>query len=75
RCCNIWRAPRRGNQFWLIQTSGATLDPMRIEASRSIVGDMTGITPASLQAVAVKYLRPDKDWTMAVVPKGAGTAK
>lgn len=60
-----------GNQFWLIQTSGGTFDPARIEASQSIIGDMTGITPASLQAVAAKYLRPDKDWTMAVVPKQA----
>ncbi|MEH3036948.1 MAG: insulinase family protein [Sphingomonas adhaesiva] len=59
-----------GNQFWLIQTSGGTFDPQRIEASQSIVGDMTAITPASLQATAAKYLRPEKDWTMAVVPKG-----
>lgn len=62
-----------GNQFWLMQTSGGTFDPKRIEASQSLVSDMTGITPATLQAVAAKYLRPDKDWTMAVVPeKGAG---
>lgn len=61
-----------GNQFWLLQTSGGTFDPKRIEASQSLVGDVTQITPASLQATAAKYLRPDKDWTMAVVPKGAG---
>lgn len=61
-----------GNQFWMMQTSGGTFDPKRIEASQSLIGDMTGITPASLQASAAKFLRPDKDWTMAVVPKGAG---
>jgi zinc protease len=56
-----------------MQTSGGTFDPKRIEASQSLVSDMTGITPATMQAVAAKYLRPDKDWTMAVVPeKGAG---
>jgi len=27
------------------------------------------VTAADLQAVAAKYLRPDKDWTMEVVPK------
>ncbi|MGJ3628187.1 insulinase family protein [Sphingomonas sp. MMS24-JH45] len=37
-----------GNQFWLLQTQGATYDPQRIEASQSLVGDMTGIgTPQS----------------------------
>ncbi len=61
-----------GNQFWLIQTSGGAFDPARIEASRSLVSDMTGITPETLQATAAKYLRPEKDWTMAVVPKSAG---
>ncbi|MBB3349058.1 pitrilysin family protein [Sphingomonas sp. BK069] len=61
-----------GNQFWLIQTSGGTFDPKRIEASQSLIGDMTGITPEALQASAAKYLRPDKDWTMAVVPRAAG---
>ena len=59
-----------GNQFWLAQTSGGTFDPKRIEATQSIVGDMTGITPATLQETAARYLRPDRDWTMAVVPKG-----
>ena len=59
-----------GNQFWLIQTSGGTFDPKRIEASQSLVGDMTSSTPATLQATAAKYLKPEKDWTMAVVPKG-----
>ena len=62
-----------GNQFWLLQTSGGTFDPKRIEASQSLVGDMTGVTPESLQATAAKYLRPEKDWTMAVVPKEAGS--
>jgi zinc protease len=64
-----------GNQFWLLQTSGGTFDPKRIEASQSLVSDFTTITPALLQATAAKYLKPEKDWTMAVVPKGAAVAK
>jgi zinc protease len=58
-----------GNQFWLMQTTGGAFDPARIESSRSLVGDMTGITPEALQATAAKYLRPDRDWTMAVLPR------
>ncbi|MFT6569366.1 MAG: zinc protease [Sphingomonas echinoides] len=27
------------------------------------------MTAADLQATAAKYLRPDRDWTMQVVPK------
>ena len=60
-----------GNQFWLLQTQGGAYDPKRIEASQSLVGDMTSITPETLQTTAAKYLRPDRDWTMAVLPKAA----
>lgn len=59
-----------GNQFWLNQLGGATFDPKRIDATRNLAQDFISITPAQLQTVAAKYLRPDRDWTMAVVPKG-----
>jgi len=58
-----------GNGFWLNLLGGATYDPRRIDAARSIIVDYNSITAAELQAVAAKYLRPDKDWTMEVVPK------
>jgi zinc protease len=58
-----------GNGFWLNLLGGATYDPRRVDAARSIIVDYNGITAAELQAVAAKYLRPDKDWTMEVVPK------
>ena len=63
-----------GNLFWLRQLGGAAYDPARFAATQAIVGDLLGTTPASLQAVAAKYLRPDKDWTMAVVPKAGGSS-
>jgi len=63
-----------GNQFWLQQMSGSTFDPKRLEASRDIVTDFTSITPELLRETAAKYLRPDTDWTLAVVPKTAATA-
>lgn len=58
-----------GNGFWLNLLGGATYDPRRVEAARSIIFDYNTITAAELQAVAAKYLRPDKDWTMEVLPK------
>jgi len=58
-----------GNGFWLNLLGGATYDPRLVDAARSIIVDYNGITSAELQAVAAKYLRPDKDWTMEVLPK------
>ncbi|QDZ08157.1 insulinase family protein [Sphingomonas panacisoli] len=58
-----------GNGFWLNLLGGATYDPRIVEAARSIIIDYNGITATELQAVAAKYLRPDRDWTMEVVPK------
>ncbi len=60
-----------GNQFWLQQLGGATFDPRRIDATKRIADDLIATTPAQLQAAAAKYLRPDRDWTMAVVPAAA----
>ena len=58
-----------GNQFWLNQLGGGAYDPRRVAATATIAKDFTTITPVELQAVAAKYLQPDKDWTMEVVPK------
>jgi zinc protease len=63
-----------GNQFWMQQLGGASTDPRRIAAARSIIRDLKGVTAADLQATAAKYLRPDKDWTMDVVPEKAAAA-
>ena len=57
------------NQFWLRQLAGATGDPRRIDAVKALGADFGAITPEQLQQVAAKYLRPDRDWTMEVVPK------
>jgi zinc protease len=56
------------SQFWLQQLGGATYDPRRFDATQRIASDLIATTPADLQATAAKWLRPDKDWTMAVVP-------
>jgi zinc protease len=63
-----------GNQFWMQILGGATTDPRRITAARAIIHDLKSVTAADLQATARTYLRPDKDWTMAVVPKKVAAA-
>jgi zinc protease len=66
------------SQFWLAQMGGGSYDPRRLQAIRSLGSDLVGTTPADIQALAQRYLRPDTDWTMAVVPKakaGAGAAR
>ena len=63
-----------GNQFWLLQMGGASFDPKRVAATQNLAQDFVTITPQQLQAVAGKYLRPDKDWTLEVVPRAKGVA-
>ena len=60
--------------FFMYQLQGATADPRRIDAVRTILLDYTQTTPARMQALAAKYLNPDKAWRMAVMPQTA-TAK
>ena len=55
--------------FWMMQFSGSSYDPRRVDAARAILDDYKTVTAADVQAMAAKYLRPDKDWTMEVVPK------
>ena len=59
-----------GNQFWLRELAGGAFDPRRIAATERLGEDIRAITPASLQATAARYLRPERDWTLKVVPKG-----
>jgi zinc protease len=62
-----------GNMFWLQITTGGAYDPARIDSVHTLPRDIGGTTPLELQALAAKYLTPDKDWTMVVVPdKTAG---
>jgi len=58
-----------GNQFWMQRLAGASYDPRRIEATQRLAQDFVSIGPADIQAVAAKYLRPDTDWTLEVLPR------
>ena len=58
-----------GDQFSMLQLGGATYDPRRIDAYRRLYSSITTMTAAQLQEAARKYLRPDTDWTLEVLPK------
>jgi len=60
-----------GNNFWLNQLQGATRDPRRISALRTILPDYTVTTPERMQALAAKYLVKDKAWSFVVLPEEA----
>jgi len=58
-----------GNMFWMRLVEGGSYDPARIAAVNTLARDIATTSPAEVQALAAKYLRPDKDWTMIVVPE------
>lgn len=55
--------------FFMSQIEGATSDPTRIAAVRSILQDYTETTPQRMQALAARYLGPEKSWRLAVLPE------
>lgn len=58
-----------GNTFWMNSLTGATRDPRKISALKSLVGDYLRVTPAELQEAARKWLAPDKSFQMVVKPQ------
>lgn len=60
-----------GNQFWMQQTAGGTGDPKRLAAIGTLGTDLRDVTPEALQALAARYLRPERDWSLVVLPDEA----
>ena len=58
-----------GNPFWMQQTEGGTFDPKRFAAINTIARDYGATTPAEIQMLAAKYLAPQKDWSLVVLPE------
>lgn len=58
-----------GNRFWMGLLEGGSFDPAIVASVPMLGRDIGGVTPAEIQALAVKYLRPEADWTMMVVPE------
>ncbi len=60
--------------FFMGQIEGATTDPVRIAAVRTLMTDYTQTTPQAMQALAAKYLAPGHSWRLAVIPEGQSLA-
>ncbi len=56
----------------MYQLEGATADPGRFTALRTVLSDYTQTTPEKMQALAQRYLDPAKGWRLAVVPEAQG---
>ncbi len=57
------------------QLEGATGDPSRIAAVRSLMSDYTETTPAKMQALAQRYFAAKQSWQLAVLPQGKALAE
>ena len=57
-----------GSAYFMYQLEGATADPSRFGAIRSLLQDYTVTTPAEMQALAARYLVQRNAWRLAVVP-------
>ena len=65
---NIARASS-GNTFWMNQLAGASRDPRKVDALKSMLPDFLRITPADLEETAKKWLVPGKAFMLVVKPE------
>jgi zinc protease len=56
--------------FFMYLLEGASEDPRKVRAVRTLLTDYTMTTPAAMQALAQKYLQRGKSWRVAVIPQG-----
>ncbi|MGB7325660.1 MAG: insulinase family protein, partial [Rubripirellula sp.] len=59
-----------GNQFWLYQIEGSSVDPRRLYTLRTLATDYSVTTPEQMQALAKRYLASRPGWQMAIIPEG-----
>ncbi|MDK2759766.1 MAG: insulinase family protein [Sphingopyxis sp.] len=59
-----------GNVYWMFLLKGATRDPRIAASALSIQDDISGVTAADIQRLARQYLLPDRQWSLAILPKG-----
>jgi zinc protease len=57
------------NAFWAAALSGAQADARRLELIRTMAKGYEGITAAEVQAAAKKWLTPQTEWKLKVVPE------
>ena len=59
-----------GNVYWMFLLEGATRDPRVAAAALSIQDDISAVTAADVQRLARQYLAPERQWSLAILPKG-----
>ena len=59
-----------GNVYWMFLLEGATRDPRVTAAALSMQDDIAAITAADVQRLAQQYLTPQRQWSLAILPKG-----
>ena len=58
-----------GNGFYMYQLTGGAFEPRKFNDIRSVLADYTQTTPEAMQALAKRYLVPEKSWRLEVVPE------
>jgi zinc protease len=71
---------RRDNRYWLTRVlANSQANPYRLDWSRSLMEDFSGIKREELETLAKKYLGRDKSVIMGLLPElekpAAGSAK
>ena len=63
-----------GNVFWMYLLEGATRDPRITQSALSMESDISGVTAADIQRLARAFLKPDRQWSLAILPEGTTLA-
>ncbi len=61
------RRSQAGNEYWLGQLDDVDIDPSAVAEITGHIADLEAATPATLQALAQRYLDPSKAWRAGVV--------
>lgn len=58
-----------GSSFWLAQLGGVSFTPAKVAATETVSSDYQRITPEELQETARRWLVPEKEFRLIVLPK------
>ena len=63
-----------GNLYWMYLLEGASRDPRVVPAALTIEQDTANVTPEDIQALAQRFLKEDRRWSLVILPKGREAA-
>ncbi|BDI61537.1 M16 family metallopeptidase [Qipengyuania nanhaisediminis] len=69
------RRASTGNQFWLFNLEGASVDPSRVDKLRTLLSDFSETNPQIMQFLADRYFARRTPLKLAVIPEGQELAK